>query len=364
LTQRLIVLQPTRGEVSAETQQALANHMDGIRNAGARVTGKPVDEARNELVALVPSIVLAHPEYEEAFVLWVDDDAWWWPGTVTAMMDKLVTLGEDDLLSAWCSKREPYSPAMAFDYDPDTGLGRPALALETAKLGDIVEVDALSAHFLMHRRSLLEKLGANPFDLLDNGDGSKAGEDISFCRRVKAIGGKCSISCVTGTTVLHVDVATGLAYAPNGPPLKIGDDGVMVVTNAAEILAKGAEVVMSNDSAILVKGISDVRSYGENVDNAIAVEPTDDGRESPAIIFTTIPIGKEPGWPVYHDLNGMTRDEAYGSLMNLLNTRALMGFTLMPRADKMKHMATLADMVGTTRNGGPRQVVLNAEVRQ
>lgn len=255
--------------------------MDGIPNAGARVTGKPVDIARNELLALVPTIIADHPEFADAIVLWCDDDALWFPGTVTAMMAKLAMLGEDDLLSAWCSARTAHSPAMAFENDPtNEGMVRHASSLQNARPGDIIEADSLGMHFLVHRSSLLSKLGPNPFTVLEH-RGVKTSEDISFCRRVKAIGGRCFISYAPETTVLHVDTTTGLAYTPYCSPLWIEDGRITPVTNVAQIAAtsKGAQITQLNDSAILIN--APTRSYGESVDATIETGTVDDGRDSP-----------------------------------------------------------------------------------
>jgi hypothetical protein len=361
---RLIVLQPTRGSISIETHQALTSHMDGIQTIVAHVARKPVDIARNELARIAGDIVAQHPEADT--VLWIDDDAWWAPGTITAMLRKLSTLGENDILSAWCCTREAYAPAVAFEQEPtNAAMMRTHAKLVEAQFGDLVDVDALGAHFLMHRSSLLAKLGPSPFSVIELGGEVKTSEDIAFCLRVKAIGGRCYISVASETSALHVDVRTGLAYTPYGPPLRILGGSTVIHATPEDLEGMvgvpGMEVLEKSDSAMIVADKPSPRSYGVTVDDAI--RRSGDGRESPVIIFPGIPIGNEPGRSIRHDLNGMTRDEAYGSLMNLLDTRAIQGFTLMPKADKMKHMAAIADMVGTSRNGGPKQVVMSAQAR-
>jgi Glycosyltransferase like family 2 len=204
----IATLIPVRDQITSFTIDAL--NRDGL--SPCTVTGKPVDEARNELVRRVLAIDPA-PDV----VLWIDADAWWPSGTV----DKLLNLLHQprvDVATGFFGVREAFRPPTILKTlgDPKS-FARPGG--EDCPVGQGLRVGYSGLHFVAHRRSLLERLGPDPFSVTGSGDG----EDAAFCRRILAVGG--TIVCHTGAPVAHVG-DDGFAYLPGAPRFVIRDNGL------------------------------------------------------------------------------------------------------------------------------------------
>lgn len=106
---RLIVLMPTRGTITLETQLALSNNMDSCKYVIETVSGKPVVEARNELVRRAQSIVRADSRFAGTWlVLWIDSDSWWPSGTISRIINDLRPHSEFDIVFGCHTTRRPY----------------------------------------------------------------------------------------------------------------------------------------------------------------------------------------------------------------------------------------------------------------
>jgi hypothetical protein len=92
--------------------------------------------------------------------------------------------------------------------------------------GQLATAGYCGFHFVTIRRSLLERLGNDPFNRLPITEPwqqplrdipGRMSEDFSFCHRVRQIGGRI----VTERSIItcHVEVADGLIYLPYRPPL-------------------------------------------------------------------------------------------------------------------------------------------------
>lgn len=198
---------PTRGKVTAETTTALLAHMDGFSYVYMPCPRKPVAEARNLLAQsakLVPDKSPFIPA-DGFWCLWVDDDAFWRPGTLRRAFESITSSGVDVLAGYFCARGENAPPAALYLDETAPRIG------EQYEHGDIVGVDRIGFHFVLHRLELLEKLGDDPFtpNLKDYPDGG--GEDYAFCDRVRAIGG--TIAFDSAALVAHVD-DDGKAYLP------------------------------------------------------------------------------------------------------------------------------------------------------
>jgi hypothetical protein len=360
---RLIVLQPTRGSISIETHQALVSNMDGLETVAVHVARKPVDVARNQLAEFVGKIIEQRPDLQSALVLWIDDDAWWQPGTITTMAHRLLGLGELDVLAAWFSKRIPFDHAVAFR---KSAAGSQMETVSKANVGEnesACEVDFVGAHFIMHRVGLLSALGLDPFSPLSTD--ITLTEDFAFCRRVKSVGGRIFVSLGPATTVLHVDVCTGLAYAPYCPPMTLRDGSPRALTTAElRELGYADGVAMEEGGGVtILNDAGSAHKYGLLHEDAIAQAHAaeDADRESPVVIFEALLGSRER--PAVVDLAGETRDSAFAKLTKLADAGSLPGFTLMTRAQRHDYMDKIANFVGTSRNGGSRRVVVNRDGR-
>jgi hypothetical protein len=97
------------------------------------------------------------------------------------------------------------------------------------KRGDLVDVDLVGLHFVMHRVSLLPKLGANPF-----GDPfAPNSDDAAFCGRVRHGSGRITVA--TGIPVFHVDERNGAAYSPGIAACLIDGDTIDTTALASEL---------------------------------------------------------------------------------------------------------------------------------
>ena len=217
----LLVLMPTRGQVSVETHTALSSNCDGLSRAFLSVARRPVVEARNGLWKMASEVSPNLP-WADIYCLWCDDDAWWPPGTVAKMVDTLKQYPQIGLLSGSFSNRMPFSSIMT---NRIAGIHSPPKPGVDCQLGEIVEVAECGFHFVMHRLSMLEALGPNPFEPFEG-----VSEDLSFCRRVREAG--LRIFCATGALIAHIDPSDGVAYVPGDAAMRVENNELRRTTGS------------------------------------------------------------------------------------------------------------------------------------
>ena len=111
----MLIAMPMRDKPTRETLWALKNATP--EHILLTEVGLPVDEARN---ALAKRIL----EFEsEEFVMWLDDDAWWLPGSIEDFVSSLRALPDHALVCRGFSERRPYSSAVAGGFGKTLKLG-------------------------------------------------------------------------------------------------------------------------------------------------------------------------------------------------------------------------------------------------
>lgn len=234
----LIVCMPTRGSLTLETHEAIACNMDRIPFGFMTVARQPVDQARNQLWKMARKVYHQNPfPGHETFVLWIDDDAWWAPGTITRMGSMLHSHPGLDVLSCCYSRRTPFQlpvgmrqvdgrlvPVLPLDADPD----------------GLLDLASGGFHFTIHHASLLDGLD-NPFAVPTDFVG---GEDYAFCATARKAG--CSIFVDMRALVAHVDSETGLAFLPGQPPSRIESNRCVP---APEFAGLGRDEILKRFSA-------------------------------------------------------------------------------------------------------------------
>jgi hypothetical protein len=202
-----LILLPTRSAVSIETMLCINEHLDGACLLTAYRL--PVATARNVLAKWAR-------ESDEPYVLWVDDDCWFTREHVETALSILQENATVDMVTAMASRRYAYS-----DSNVTTNNGSRKIAPMSLNPGELAAVDTCGFHFVMMRRSQLERLGNCTFTTLPMEDPDMVGcywpEDFSFCRRVHKIGGQ--IVTEKSLVVGHVEVVDGLMYFPLLPPV-------------------------------------------------------------------------------------------------------------------------------------------------
>ncbi len=240
-----IVLIPTRGTVVAELLRSLVNNSEGHRLVLFTADRLPVDVARNRLAA--QAIAAAgdaslFPAGSDPYVFWIDSDAFFLNGTFSLMIHALEANPSVDLLAALFGPRAAECGATAFRSRldahsylvPDVNFTR----------GELVDVDHVGLHFVMHRVSLLRAMGPDPF-----GDaGAPEADDAAFCGRIRHGNGRIAVA--TGIPVFHVDERNGAAYSPG----------------IAACVVDGNEI---GTDALAPEMPPDARSYGPRVDAAV-----------------------------------------------------------------------------------------------
>lgn len=257
----LAVLIPTRdGQLSWETHEALAWNSGGIPMVNIVERRKPVVEARNSLTEQCLGLRLPF-----RYVLWCDSDAWWPRGTLERMIQTLEQRADIDVLSAYSSDRMPLCCAGSFRMMNAHPVAIVSNVTQTTFPvpdevrfipNDVVEVDRVSFHFVMMRRSLLERLGPEPFNVPRS---ANYGEDFCFCERAQGAGAK--IATDTAAWVAHVDIANGLAFLPHTRPGKINGGAFNIIDDPRSDLEIHAEWDEINIRA--------GRRYGERVDKIL-----------------------------------------------------------------------------------------------
>jgi hypothetical protein len=241
---KVIVLIPTRGVVASELLGALVNNCEDHQLILRTVNRLPVDAARNRLAELAIAAaddVSLFPAGSDPYVFWIDSDAFFLKGTLSLMIHTLETNPLIDVLAALFGPRAADRGAAAFrtagdresHLHPDVNFTR----------GDLIDVDLVGLHFLLHRVSLLRRLGSDPFGTPD----APNPDDAAFCGLIRHGGGRITVA--TGIPVFHVDVRNGAAYSPGIAACVIDGDRINTSTLASELPAE-------------------MRSYGERVDRA------------------------------------------------------------------------------------------------
>lgn len=219
LTPTLAILTPMRDQPSREYQYALTHNVE-IPFVHLTEVGKTVEVARNLLVERVRELK-PRPE----FVAWIDDDAYWLPGTIPKLLDALTHRVPEEtramsMVLPWFGIRLTGDYVDAYRSEKLKG----NLALMYGRdvpLPCLWPISMTSTHFLVHRTAALDWLGSAPFKIYPDLDWA---EDEAFCMRWRSAGG--SIYLVGDVGVYHVQVKTGLAYLPGAPgPFRVLDDG-------------------------------------------------------------------------------------------------------------------------------------------
>ncbi|HEV2740818.1 MAG TPA: glycosyltransferase family 2 protein [Candidatus Elarobacter sp.] len=202
------ILMPMRDKPTRETTAALTSNTGPHTLLTER--GKPVDDARNALSVQA----LALDPLPEIVVL-IDDDAWWFPGAVEALVRELKAQPSFAMLVGGFSKRIPHSPTVAYVRAGDASS---ALILgQNCLPNTVVEIEECGLHACAVRTSALRALGPAPFALR-----SDKGEDLEFCARLREHGFK--IGCIPSVTFAHVDDNVGAVFVPMMGPCEIADN--------------------------------------------------------------------------------------------------------------------------------------------
>ena len=226
---RVIVLIPTRGSIASELARALINNTEEYELELFTVDRQPVDVARNQLAAMAIDAaddIARFSRDDDPYVFWIDSDAFFIKGTLSLMMAALDRNPAISLLAGLFGPRAANAGATAFrDRHDRKSFLMPDVNVQR---GDIVEVDVVGMHMVVHRVSLLRSVGAHPFGVEDD----QISEDAAFCGRVQISGG--TIAVATGVPVFHVDEKTGIAYTPGMPPCAIAGDQIDLTFSPAE----------------------------------------------------------------------------------------------------------------------------------
>jgi hypothetical protein len=212
MTVGIIVAMPTRSSPSEETMACLRNSMDGFPFRIELVAGLGVVGARNELARRIVS-QRTPTARKYPFVLWADDDSYWWPGSVRRAVEIMAADKEIAALCGYFSPRGPNIRPMAFRADGGSVLPAPPGIAERPR-----SIDMCGFHWVMMRRECLEAVGDAPFTLPPRGI---IREDHAFCDRMARCGMK--LFCATDIVIAHVESATGRAYVPNLPTILVKD---------------------------------------------------------------------------------------------------------------------------------------------
>ena len=205
----LVVLTPVRGSDprTALVSLGFADFRASIvpmTQTRVAVTYQPV-QARNELARLA----LAEPKMTHA--LWLDDDQW---ADDPAIVQRMLDTKEDLIGAPYTRKGYP----LKFAHKGLVGAKRE---------GDLLDVAGLGFGFTLTSRRCLEEMTtaarkymddggevADLFGLLYENDGLLS-EDLSFCARWRALGGRCTLWCGGPGHVCH---AGGHTFAATNVP--------------------------------------------------------------------------------------------------------------------------------------------------
>ena len=246
----VLVLMPTRGTISVETYHSLQRGFANIPHVIAAGARKDIVTARNLLAKMAVDAISKNPirqPVRETFALWVDDDAWWAPETVSVMLQAMQQLPMLDALFGKFGTRMPGSKVLAWrDRDDMESFAREFV---DCKQGEVVPIERAGFHFVLMRLRLLQKLGPDPFTPPTDESGTFVqGEDMAFCDRAIDAGAKLAVGM--GMPIVHVDPRDGAGYLPGMPQMYMDGDFARVIE-----VAPGA-----------------IRSYGEGLPAVKAVD--------------------------------------------------------------------------------------------
>jgi hypothetical protein len=140
---------------------------------------------------------------------------------------------EFDVLCAYFGPRAPFSTPLCL-MRPNDVTSAPREGRDF-QLGQVISIASASMNFVMHRVSLFERLGLDPFAPM----AGSLGEDHSFFERLRAGGGIAALA--TGIVVAHCE--NGLAFVPGRRPFEIVDNALrpaLIGVPDAEIAEKYA----------------------------------------------------------------------------------------------------------------------------
>ena len=226
----IILGMPTRTSISTDTFSALNQNHDGFRLLPITSVRMPIVQARNAIAKQMQAVAASFSS--PVFCLWIDSDAWHPPKTIAQAVAILWNNPKIDLLAASFSTRLPFASRVAYRKEDDMhSYPRPQI---DCQMSDLVTVESVGLHWVMHRPELLPRVGSNPFETEEG-----MGEDVAFCRRVRKAG--ASIVCAVGLLVAHVDVESGAAYIPGEPSMLIENNSLMR-TGITHMVPKTADV--------------------------------------------------------------------------------------------------------------------------
>ena len=141
------------------------------------------------------SAILEHSPVPD-FVLWLDDDNVISPGQFDRLITDLDARPDLDMVAGWtfCG-----ADGFASDYRASVGRMRdPGIAVplgpdELCGGAGLVDIDWTGFPVVLMRGETLRKAGPFPFDPLMGGPSRFWGEDLSFCARLKAAGGRIAV---------------------------------------------------------------------------------------------------------------------------------------------------------------------------
>jgi hypothetical protein len=245
----LIVLMPSRGQITYETFLALQNNLADVKHCLITIGRRKVVEARN-LLAKQAIYVASSGQFpftpREWFVLFTDDDAWWQPNTVSRILPAFRDAPDIDAIFSSYSVRAPFTHQVGYrDRNDPESVVTPGI---NCKHGALVPIQRGGFHWVLMRLSLLERIGEDPFNIPE---GQEIAEDFAFCDRACAIGAKLVVA--TGCPIVHVDASDGSAYLPGMPAMMMDENSVRGI---------GAERHVAADGRIKEP---DIRDYGEDV---------------------------------------------------------------------------------------------------
>jgi hypothetical protein len=199
----LVIAMPMRDKPTPETERALKHNTPPHRFI--TVTGLPVDEARNELARKVLALT-------SDVVVWIDADSWWFPNAIPSLLDVLAQNSEIGVLTGFYGYREAFRPPVVWKrIGEETSFVRLG---EDCPQGHAVQIASAGFQMVAMRRSVLERVGDDPFSVADVQDS----EDAAFFRRCRDHG--IISACHTGVPVVHIG-DDGYGYLPGGPRFAI-----------------------------------------------------------------------------------------------------------------------------------------------
>lgn len=236
----VLVCTPVRDTMEPETHHALRDNI-GMPSLHLTEVGRPVDDARNALAARALAASRSRFAGHDVFVAWVDADCWFPPGAMRRMINALRLSGAALVCGNYCL-RLPHAHPNVLIRRKNGSLGVPRYGVDYTR-GDVLSIEFVGAHFMLHRASLLERLGEAPWSLFDG-----MTEDASFTTRVRRVG---SIRMLTACDIAHVE--DGTAFVPYSPAGTITGNRFVAGTNRTALVTSPVRL----------------RSYGDRVDAAM-----------------------------------------------------------------------------------------------